>query len=231
MPKSFIQQKMEWLESLQDAGVSPSAFAVAFAISRCLNSVSGEAWPSQKWIGERTGLSARQVRDLIKGLSEAGYLVVARGGYQKTNHYRLPESLPPARAAAHRRSGPVAATADQRPTAGQSGTVPPPNPSIEPIEECSARVGVTAWRGPPEVWQAVEAARGSEFAWSYLARSRWDDEEREIRPGSGSARNRLMEIHRELGAIGVGVGPFNSRGPAQHGPRGEGVSKVQAVAI
>lgn len=214
MGKSLIQQKTEWLESLQDAGVSPSAFAVAFAIGRCLNSVSGEAWPSQQWIGDRTGLSARQVRELIKSLSDAGYLIVTRGGYQKTNHYRLPTSLPSARAAAHRRSDPVTALPNQRPTSGQSGAEPPPNPLIEPLEECLARVGATAWRGPPEVWQVVEAARGPAFAWSYLARSGWDDEGQAIRPGSGSARTRLMEIHRELGAIGVGIAPFDIGRPA-----------------
>ena len=210
MSKSLIQRKTEWLERLQDAGVSPSAFSVAFAIGRCLNSVSGEAWPSQQWIGDRTGLSARQVRELIKSLSDAGHLIVTRGGYQKTNHYRLPTSLPSDRAAAHRRFGPVTAPPNQRPTAGQSGAEPPPNTLTKPLEESSARVGETGWRGPPEVWQAVEAARGSAFAWSYLTRSSWDDEGRAIRPWSGLARLRLMEIHLELAAMGVGIAPFVS---------------------
>lgn len=217
MSKTFTQLRAEWLEALQDAGVSPSAFSVAFAIGRCLNSTTGDAWPSQQWIAGKTGLSVRQIRDLIKDLRDEGFLIVSKGRYQKPNRYSLPKTLPSNRAAVGRRSDLGQSVADRRRAAGQSGAGPPPNSPNQPFEECSAPIDGTAWCGPGEIWRLVEEKRGTAFASSYLARSGWDADRREIGPWSSAAQLRLSEIQCELELLGVGIGAIRTARSAQRG--------------
>lgn len=73
MADRFTADKMAWLERVQDhPGLPQTAFSVAFALSRHMNRASGDAWPSQATIGAMAGVKARQVRNLIRALADAG---------------------------------------------------------------------------------------------------------------------------------------------------------------
>lgn len=77
----WVKQKFEWLEAIAaDPNLSDRAVRVAIAISKHLNSRSGDAHPSQQTLGAACGTSARRVRDALQALIEAGYLTSRRRG-------------------------------------------------------------------------------------------------------------------------------------------------------
>ena len=136
MADRFTADKMAWLERVQDhPGLPQTAFSVAFALSRHMNRASGDAWPSQATIGAMAGVKARQVRNLIRALADAGLIEVKSGGFQKPDRYRMgpPDrqqdaALRPA-TDCHTEEAP-----DRQSSDVQTGNQLPPNPLKEPFD-------------------------------------------------------------------------------------------------
>lgn len=61
------------------------------------------------------------------------------------------------------------------------------------------------WRGPAEVRAAVVAAEGETFAAAYLDRSSWDADRAAILTATGVAAERLKDLARTLGKVGVNI--------------------------
>jgi Helix-turn-helix domain len=98
MTDTFTRDKFAWLDQvLADENLPATAFRLAYVIGQHLNRQSGKAWPSQKRLGEATGLTARTVRSLTEQLQKAGHLEVElHRGRNHTNVYRLPKNRKPA---------------------------------------------------------------------------------------------------------------------------------------
>jgi Helix-turn-helix domain len=98
MTDTFTRDKFAWLDQvLADDNLPATAFKLAYAIGQHINRQSGRAWPSQKRLGEATGLTVRTVRSLTEQLQKAGHLEVElHRGRNQTNVYRLPKNRKPA---------------------------------------------------------------------------------------------------------------------------------------
>jgi len=98
MTDTFTRDKFAWLDQvLADDNLPATAFKLAYVIGQHINRQSGRAWPSQKRLGEATGLTARTVRSLTEQLQKAGHLEVElHRGRNHTNVYRLPKNRKPA---------------------------------------------------------------------------------------------------------------------------------------
>ncbi len=135
-PDPFTRGRQEWLERVQDhPNLGNSHLALAFAIGRHLNRTTGDAWPSQKTLASAIGVSARQVRTLLRDLENQGLLTTESGGFQRPDRYRpgTPErKLTSAlNVEADFRS---ARPPERKLTSAQSGSGLPPNPLNEPLE-------------------------------------------------------------------------------------------------
>lgn len=131
----FTADKMAWLERIQDhPGLRP-AFSVAFALSRHMNRATGDAWPSQATIGAKAGVKARQVRNHLRLLDDAGLLEVRSGGFQKPDRYRM--ILPERQSNAGLRAATdchIETAPERQSSAVQTGNGLPPNSLREPSE-------------------------------------------------------------------------------------------------
>lgn len=137
MSDRFTADKLAWLERVQDdPAVSAAAFSVAFAIARHLNRKTGEAWPGQATLGTMAGVGERQVRNLLKQLTEAGHIEVTAGGFQRPDRYRLaaPDRQPIAAIIPEKvcRSGDAP---NRKSSVRDTGNGLPPNPLKEPSED------------------------------------------------------------------------------------------------
>jgi len=158
MADTFTADKMAWLERVQDHPDLPqSAFAVAFALSRHMNRATGDAWPSQATIGGMAGVKARQVRNLIRALSDAGLIEVKSGGYQKPDRYRM--VMPERQSIATLRPANDCHTAapERQSVAVQSGNQLPPNPLNEPFEKRATALSLVGEGLSGSITQAFDA--------------------------------------------------------------------------
>lgn len=127
-PDPFTAEKLAWLEQVQDdQEISATGFAVAFGVARHLNRKTRDAWPRQALLGEHAGVSARQVRTLLKLLRERGHLAIEPGGFHRPDRYRLTLRV--------RKSN---SGHDRKPTSRETGSKLPPNPLREPYERIVA---------------------------------------------------------------------------------------------
>ncbi len=97
MDKNFTRGIFDWLEAVcSDRRLWPTAFKLAFAISRHINRESRTAWPSQATLAQAIGTDARTVRRLTDQLVKAGYLhVEPQRGRHQTSVYSIVESRTP----------------------------------------------------------------------------------------------------------------------------------------
>jgi hypothetical protein len=155
MADDFTRHRLVWLDRIAaDRDVSPLGFKLAYVIGGFISRKTGDAWPSQKTIANRLGVTTRAVRNLVDQLAAAGHLeAVDARGRGKTIHYRM--------AAKNRNNGssfqasqrgndgsgfrerapePKSGTAMHEKRNGhvdKSGTAVPPEPFEEPFEEPS----------------------------------------------------------------------------------------------
>lgn len=136
MSDRFTADKMAWLERVQDdPAVSAAAFSVAFAIARHLNRKTGDAWPGQATLGAMAGVGERQVRNLLKQLTEAGHIEVTAGGFQRPDRYRLAASdRQPIAAIIPEKDCRSGDAPDRKSSVSETGNGFPPNPLKEPSE-------------------------------------------------------------------------------------------------
>ncbi len=85
----FTQRKLQWLEHIAgDSSVSHLCFRVAFILSTYLNRLTGEAFPSQRTLANRLGVTVRAVQKAVNRLVQANYLrVTKQRGRGHTNTY------------------------------------------------------------------------------------------------------------------------------------------------
>jgi DNA-binding transcriptional MocR family regulator len=90
--KAHTKRVCEWNAQVRhDAGVRHAAYRVASEIADHVNWETNEAWPSQKRLAERTGMSEGHVHASVHNLKERGHLDVTPGkpGRGHSNRYRL----------------------------------------------------------------------------------------------------------------------------------------------
>ena len=148
---STVANKFDLLDTVaQDDRVSPGGFRLLYLlVSRFMNRDTGEAWPSLETLAGALGIDERQVRRLIRELSEAGYLLAKRGGAGRPNCYSLipsdwtkmsnqDEARPDKNVQSDiEQTGqkcPIS-TSDRTKMSAVTGQKCPPNPFIEPLEE------------------------------------------------------------------------------------------------
>jgi hypothetical protein len=87
----FARLQFDWLRQVQDdAEISGSAFALAFAICRHVNSKTLTAWPTQETLARTVRTEQRTIRRLTTELRDRGHLSVSiPRGRHKPNVYRL----------------------------------------------------------------------------------------------------------------------------------------------
>lgn len=95
---SLFKAETTWFhvfKSMVDNGdiakMGPSAVTVYLVIKSYTNFTTGEAFPSQELIGEKSGLSERQVMRELKTLEEFGYITKEKKG--RRNIYTLREKV------------------------------------------------------------------------------------------------------------------------------------------
>ena len=72
--KAFRREKARFRDAIiHDASLSPAARLVGYEIADNINVRSGDAWPSQEYIGRRLGIEVRSVRRGIAQLLRAGW--------------------------------------------------------------------------------------------------------------------------------------------------------------
>lgn len=88
---NYKRRVLTWLNQVEaDPNTTSTVFRLAFVISQHISSEKGYAWPSQKILGERLGISPRQVNNLVKVLEQGGHLhVTVSHGRDRSNEYRL----------------------------------------------------------------------------------------------------------------------------------------------
>jgi hypothetical protein len=90
--KQQFRRRMEWLEAVAcDARLNGGEKGVAILIAvKYLNSRSEKAYPSYATLAKEMGLARFSVMRAVKGMCEAGWLMVKRkGGGRKSNEYVL----------------------------------------------------------------------------------------------------------------------------------------------
>lgn len=176
MADAHTRTRLAWLEQVQDDhALLPSAFTVAFAISRHLNRRTGHAFPGRDALATMTGLSVRQITEHVQSLRDRGHLAVQRRRNQSTI-YRLnmPQdvretALPDVRQTAvpeDQDVRPAAARMCGPPQIGMCG-VPQTNPLKEPSEKEpfeGEHANNDLFGGSPEVRQAVAVATKAKAA-------------------------------------------------------------------
>lgn len=90
MADGFARRRFEWLDQVaSNSSVSAAAFRLAYAISHFVNGKTGDAWPSQSTLADRTGFTERGIRKLAEQLARGGHLVVTSAhGRKHSNRYR-----------------------------------------------------------------------------------------------------------------------------------------------
>lgn len=87
---NFTRGRMKWLDQLAADEAMRDAFRLGYVLTGYMNRETGEAWPTQETLADRTGLSIRSVRDQLRALVAAGYLECKAGrGRHTPNVYRL----------------------------------------------------------------------------------------------------------------------------------------------
>ena len=95
-PPSDLKERFDWRIAIMEApSVSAPVKLVALAIETFVSNRTGEAWPKQRTIAKRAGISIRQVREHLKTLCKLGWVGVLSGS-DRTDavtknglHYRL----------------------------------------------------------------------------------------------------------------------------------------------
>lgn len=88
--------RRDWLDAVAaEPGVPSGAFRVAYAVEQFINGKTGEAWPSQGTLAERSGMGERAVRKHLETLQRLGWLTVLNGRDRtqprtaRGSHYRI----------------------------------------------------------------------------------------------------------------------------------------------
>lgn len=90
MSDTFTKDRLDWLERIAaDGRVPPSSLRVAIFISKHINRVSGDAWPSMQRLAAETSLPERTVGYAIKALCDFGHLEKRRAGFGRSNRYSI----------------------------------------------------------------------------------------------------------------------------------------------
>lgn len=77
--REAVIAKAQWLDALaRDAQVPVTTRGVGLVVASYYNRQKGRAWPSTTELGERCGMSPRQVIRHLNALEVAGYLLVER---------------------------------------------------------------------------------------------------------------------------------------------------------
>ncbi len=159
MSDTFIRDKFAWLDQVaDDHSLPPSAFRVAYELSRHVHREKGYAWPSQAKLAADLGMAERHVRRLVEAIIERAHLAVERGPNRRaSNHYRLvlkptsateqpdlfertPESGRNPVSTGHGSPDKKSSTGhsgsfERTPKSGSRGLRSPPTPLIESFEE------------------------------------------------------------------------------------------------
>jgi hypothetical protein len=138
--RDFARLRMKWLEAVQDdPQISAAGFSLTFAIARHLNRKTGDAWPSQKTLGDLARVRERQVRNLLRDLVARGHLTIKSGGFQRPDRYRPAFTDRRPIAALDRQPTAALEAPDRQSSDRVTGTVLPPNPLREPFEKNATR--------------------------------------------------------------------------------------------
>lgn len=165
-PDTHTADRLQWLERVQDdEKIAPAAFCLAFAISRHLNRMTGDAWPGQKRLGALAGVKERQVRNLIRQLVERGHLTVEKGGFNRPDRYRMARSDRQPIAAWTGSVVPHGSVTecrmDRQSIAEVTGNPLPPNPLTEPSEREAALLTAEDSQEIASVWASLPKASAS----------------------------------------------------------------------
>jgi hypothetical protein len=130
-----------------------SDLLVLLAMADNADSTSRECWPSIAYLAQKTRLSERGVRYVIRRLEKLGAIVlISDGTGRKSNTWRIEpvrQTLPVSEDGANRQDSvrkPAVASA--------------PEPSVEPSVATVAIAPVSAKRAPDVIWDALEAELG-----------------------------------------------------------------------
>ena len=86
--KSATSAKLDLLDAMcRDPSVTPGEFRVAYVLAQ--HQGHKGICPSQELVSLETGIKPRQVRNLIQGLVDKGWLRKARRNRQETNQYEF----------------------------------------------------------------------------------------------------------------------------------------------
>ncbi|MGD9924214.1 MAG: helix-turn-helix domain-containing protein [Pseudorhodoplanes sp.] len=86
----YDRRKFGWLDRMMfDITLSPASRLVGWAIYKHLNSVSGDAWPSQETMRRKLGLgNIKTVRRGIRALYEKDYIEIVFDPISRSNSYK-----------------------------------------------------------------------------------------------------------------------------------------------
>ena len=93
MTETKILPLLTWRQAVAKSSLPPTSRLVALTLSLYMNEMGGSAFPGAALLAENTGLSVKAVRGHLRGLVDAGWLVlVERGGLKgerkKANAYQ-----------------------------------------------------------------------------------------------------------------------------------------------
>lgn len=140
-----------------DRSLSEAALRVAMVMRPMFNTHTGDAWPSQATLAERTRLTDRAVRDGLKALVQRGHLEARkRFGRNGTRRYAIPSTgtMVPVDETFDRNSGSASTgtTVPHRPEPSFRQT--PEEPLSEPVREAHARA--TSSKSQVDEWDVSE---------------------------------------------------------------------------
>lgn len=90
--RAGARARFAWLDAVQAASLSPSAFMIAYRLSSHAKWASGEltVWPSQETLQAATGLDVRTIRRALNDLEAAGFVTKQQArGRGAVNRYEL----------------------------------------------------------------------------------------------------------------------------------------------
>jgi hypothetical protein len=75
--REFARHRFQWLDQVcADRSITPARFQLAYVITGFVNRGTGDAWPSQKTLAAKIGLTVLGIRKLAVALSDRGHLKV-----------------------------------------------------------------------------------------------------------------------------------------------------------
>lgn len=88
--KEFTAAKLDWLDGVaSDLSVPNLSFRLAYVLGGYFNQTSGDAWPSQKTLAAKLGVTRRCIQMALNDLVLRGHLASTLGnGRGNTNRYR-----------------------------------------------------------------------------------------------------------------------------------------------